>query len=122
MPDRCPTCRSPKPELHPLRGGEAQRCADEWHAGTEAGRQKLRLLVERDAAAEPAGPTPAEREAAAQVAIEVGLQAFYRAHILRVYRTEKARARWLASRDSRESWREAVEAAVRAVLRLGDAG
>jgi len=32
-PKRCPTCDSPKPNLHPAmqHGGEVQPCRDQWH-------------------------------------------------------------------------------------------
>jgi len=35
VPAKCPTCDSPKPELHPAMqadGGEVQICRDQWHA------------------------------------------------------------------------------------------
>lgn len=32
--NRCPTCNSPLPKLHPAvqQGGEVQPCKDSWHA------------------------------------------------------------------------------------------
>jgi hypothetical protein len=41
--ERCPTCDSPSPNLHPAvqYEGEVQMCADQWHASTEEGRRVL---------------------------------------------------------------------------------
>lgn len=41
--NRCPTCNSPNPHLHPAvqHEGETQLCLDPWHATTEKGREAI---------------------------------------------------------------------------------
>lgn len=43
MSDKCPTCESPQPHLHPAvqHEGEVHLCRDPWHASTESGRVAL---------------------------------------------------------------------------------
>jgi hypothetical protein len=96
-------------------------------------RAAIRAVLQPDAAT-PETPTPTaglreaaqprSQEAALREALfsdldrrreNAALDAFYKAHILRVYRSPKAQAEKLASHDSKESWRPQVRAAVRAL-------
>jgi hypothetical protein len=45
--EKCPTCGSPQPHLHPALAfeGEVSVCPDRWHASTRRGRRALRMAA-----------------------------------------------------------------------------
>lgn len=49
---RCPTCNSPKPQLHPAVQfeGEVQICKDAWHTSPRTVLNKMISRIERDVA------------------------------------------------------------------------